>query len=45
VQTILNHETQSVTFDQEVEVSNNLIRFGLKLREAFQKVQDATSEG
>lgn len=45
VQTILNHQTQSVTFDQEVEVSNNLIRFGLKLRDAFQKVQEATSEG
>jgi hypothetical protein len=45
VQTILNHQTQSITFDQEIEVSNNLIRFGLKLREAFQRVQEATSEG
>lgn len=38
VQTILNHETQSITFDQEIEISNNLLRFGHKLRLAFQLV-------
>jgi hypothetical protein len=45
VQTVVNHQSQSITFDQEVEVSNNLMRFGMKLRQAFQKVQDITSEG
>ena len=38
VQTILNHETQSVTFDQEVEVQSNLVRFGQHLKDAFIKV-------
>lgn len=41
----MNHETSSITFDQEVEVQNNLIRFGMKLRDAFQRVQDVSSEG
>ena len=45
IQTIISHETQSVTFDQEVEVQNNLVRFGFKLKDAFLKVQEATSEG
>ena len=45
VQTIVSHENQSVTFDQEIEVSSNLLKFGQKLRVAFQKVQDITSEG
>jgi hypothetical protein len=38
VQTIINHETQSVTFDQEIEVQNNLVKFGFKLKDAFIKV-------
>lgn len=45
VQTILNHETQSVTFDQEVEVQNNLLKFGHRLKDAFMLVQETTSEG
>ena len=40
---MLNHETSSVTFDQEVEVTTNLVKFGHKLKTAFQLVQEATS--
>jgi hypothetical protein len=43
IKTVLNHETSSVTFDQEVEVQTNLVRFGHKLKTAFQLVQEATS--
>jgi hypothetical protein len=32
-----------VTFDQEVEVTTNLVKFGHKLKTAFQLVQEATS--
>jgi hypothetical protein len=32
-------------FNQEVEVTSNLIAFGLKLKEAFHKVQETLSEG
>ena len=45
IKTVLNHETSSVTFDQEVEVTTNLVKFGHKLKTAFQLVQEATSEG
>jgi hypothetical protein len=44
VRTVLNHETASVTFDQEVEVTGNLVRFGHKLKTAFQLVQQAQEE-
>ena len=45
VSTIIDHQSQSITFNQEVEVAQNLQKFGIKLQEAFQKVQDALSEG
>jgi uncharacterized protein YjcR len=45
IQTIISHETQQGTFDQEVEVQNNLVQFGFKLKGAFLKVQEVTSEG
>lgn len=45
IQTVIDHQSQSITFNQEVEVASNLMKFGLKLKEAFQKVQDAMSEG
>lgn len=45
VQTIIDHKTQSITFDQDIEVATNLAKFGLKLKEAFQKVQNVMSEG
>jgi hypothetical protein len=35
VKTVLNHENQSLTFDIEQEVSNNLQSFGQKLKDAF----------
>ena len=44
VRTVLNHETASVTFDQEVEVTGNLVRFGHKLKTAFQLVQQTQEE-
>jgi hypothetical protein len=36
--TLLNHSSQSLTFNQDEEVSSNLVRFGHKLREAFSLV-------
>ena len=45
VQTIIDYKTQSITFDQVIEVSSHLMDFGLKLKEAFLKVQNALSEG
>eukprot|EP00347_Sterkiella_histriomuscorum_P021885 403332425 len=45
IQTVIDYQTQSITFNQEVEVANNLLKFGHKLKEAFQRVQDVMSEG
>jgi hypothetical protein len=44
VRTVLNQETASVIFDQEVEVTGNLVRFGHKLKTAFQLVQQTQEE-
>jgi hypothetical protein len=45
IQVIIDHNTQSVTFDQQVEVAQNLLTFGIKLKGAFSKVQEVLSEG
>lgn len=45
IQTLIDYQTQSITFNQEVEVAQNLQKFGLKLKDAFQKVQSVISEG
>lgn len=45
IQTIIDYSTESITFNQEVEVASNLVRFGLKLKDAFSKVQNVLSEG
>jgi len=42
---VIDYSSQSITFNQEVEVASNLVKFGLKLKEAFSKVQNALSEG
>lgn len=45
LQTILDHRTQSIIFDQQVEVASNLLKLGTRLRDAFQLVQSVSSEG
>jgi len=35
IQTVIDHQSKSITFNQEVEVASNLVKFGLKLKEAF----------
>ena len=39
VMTIVDHANQNIGFDQIVQVHENLVNFGNKLRVAFQKVQ------
>lgn len=38
VKTIIDHQNQMITFDQEIQVAENLHKFGTKLREVFQAV-------
>ena len=45
VQTVIDHATASITFNQEVEVAAHLVKFGLRLKDAFQRVQAVVSEG
>lgn len=35
VKTVIDHQSQSISFDKEVEVIENLVSFGNKLRQAF----------
>lgn len=35
VKTIIDHQNQAITFDQEIQMAENLRNFGSKLREVF----------
>ena len=45
VMTIADHANEVIAFDQVVQVHENLINFGSKLRNVFQKVQVNRMEG
>jgi len=45
VMTITDHERNYISFDQTVQVQENLLAFGQKLRQVFQNVQEKRAEG
>lgn len=45
ISTIQDHQNQVVNFDQNLQVAENLVNFGQKLRVAFTKIQEEKTQG
>jgi len=45
VKTVLDHGNKAITFDQEVQIAENLVKFGRKLRTTFQKISEKKNLG
>jgi Skp family chaperone for outer membrane proteins len=43
--TVVDHANQIISFDQEIQVTESLIKFGSKLRGAFSKIAETKTQG
>jgi len=43
--TVVDHANQIISFDQEIQVTESLLKFGHKLRGAFSKIAETKTQG